>query len=53
MHDIRRMPGGNPSGCFSYSFDVSLGIRNRGAQPAARDIQRTPGEVGPCFSYQE
>jgi hypothetical protein len=41
-----------PNICFSYSSDVPLGIRNRGAAPLAdREIQRMQ-MLTPCFSYQ-
>ena len=36
----------------NIATDVPPGVRNRNAaQRALRDGPRTPGEVGPCFSY--
>jgi hypothetical protein len=41
-----------PVPCFSYSADVPPGIRDRNAaQGTLRSLARTPGVVGPCFSY--
>jgi hypothetical protein len=43
--------GGVMGPCFSYSSDVPLGVRNRGAVPSVvSDIQRMQ-IVDPCFSY--
>lgn len=46
-----RTPG-DAGGCFSYSADVPLGIRNRNAaQRAVRNLPRMEGEGNICFRY--
>jgi hypothetical protein len=51
--DLRRMPGGSPSGCFSCFSGKPLYIGNRGtASRVGRGIRKMPGDMGACFSYR-
>lgn len=50
LGNLRRMPGGSPSGCFAYPGDAPLGIGNRGIAPRPGcGVRRMPS--GPCFNY--